>query len=225
MSTATVGEFALELGKSPEALLEQLRVAGVDKSAASDRLSDTDKQALLNYLQASHGTGSAERKKITLVKKSTSEIKQLDDTRKARSIEVQVRGKRVMLERDKGEETAAANDAEDGASQPGPMPVRNRMILVGNCGRDSLTESWQSQYDEALAAMAKVLCGLRATYSLSEAARDLKAVFETLRAKLRLKFTPSWERAPAAAIRRAQLVTAGQHSFFHAGKVDGRNAP
>ena len=80
MSSTTVAEFASELKKSTDTLLEQLRSAGVSKASAADSLSDADKQKLLGYLQASHGTASPERKKITLVKKSTSEIKQADAT-------------------------------------------------------------------------------------------------------------------------------------------------
>ena len=91
MSSTTVAEFASELKKSTETLLEQLKSAGVAKLAASDKLTDADKQRLLGFLQASHGTASAERKKITLVKKSTSEIKQADSTGKARTIQVEVR--------------------------------------------------------------------------------------------------------------------------------------
>ena len=106
MSSTTVAEFATELKKSTETLLEQLRSAGVAKSAASDNLSEADKQRLLGYLQASHGTASPERKKITLVKKSTSEIKQADSTGKARTIQVEVRKKRTFVRREDGVEVA-----------------------------------------------------------------------------------------------------------------------
>ena len=41
MSSTTVAEFAAELKKSPDQLLEQLKSAGVAKSAASDALSET----------------------------------------------------------------------------------------------------------------------------------------------------------------------------------------
>ena len=100
MTRTTVAEFANELKKSTETLLEQLRSAGVPKADAADVLTDADKQKLLGYLQASHGTGSPERKKITLVKKSTSEIKQADATGKARTIQVEVRKKRTFIQRD-----------------------------------------------------------------------------------------------------------------------------
>jgi translation initiation factor IF-2 len=69
---------------------------GCPRLSASDALTEADKQKLLSYLQASHGTATADRKKITLVKKSTSEIKQADATGKARTIQVEVRKKRTF---------------------------------------------------------------------------------------------------------------------------------
>lgn len=118
MSSTTVAEFANELKKSPDQLLEQLKSAGVAKSAPTDPLSDADKQKLLGYLQASHGTASADRKKITLVKKSTSEIKQADSTGKARTIQVEVRKKRTFIKRDEGADTAVVEQPEPEVQQP-----------------------------------------------------------------------------------------------------------
>jgi translation initiation factor IF-2 len=115
MSSNTVAEFASELKKSPDTLLEQLRSAGVEKSAASDALTESDKQMLLSYLQTSHGTAPGERKKITLVKKSTSEIKQADATGKARTIQVEVRKKRTFIKRDDELEAAPAAPVEPAA--------------------------------------------------------------------------------------------------------------
>ena len=112
MSSTTVAEFANELKKSADVLLEQLRSAGVSKASEGDTLTDADKQKLLSYLQASHGTVSAERKKITLVKKSTSEIKQADASGKARTIQVEVRKKRTLIKRD-DEATAAAEEQSE----------------------------------------------------------------------------------------------------------------
>ena len=107
MSSTTVAEFANELKKSTDTLLEQLKSAGVAKSAASDVLTDADKHSLLNFLQSSHGTAMADRKKITLVKKQTTEIKQADATGKARTIQVEVRKKRTFVRRDEGQEHVA----------------------------------------------------------------------------------------------------------------------
>jgi translation initiation factor IF-2 len=121
MSNTTVADFAAELKKSTSTLLEQLNSAGVAKAAATDALSDADKQKLLAFLQTSHGTVSGERKKITLVKKSTTEIKQADASGKARTIQVEVRKKRTFIQRDEAAEgqaeeaAAAAQNASDEA--------------------------------------------------------------------------------------------------------------
>ncbi len=108
MSSNTVAEFAAELKKSPETLLAQLQSAGVSKGSAADTLTEGDKQALLTHLQASHGTAGADRNKITLTKKSTSEIKQADSSGRARTIQVEVRKKRTFIRRDDNAEAPAA---------------------------------------------------------------------------------------------------------------------
>ncbi len=123
MSSTTVAEFASELKKSTTTLLEQLKAAGVPKAAATDALTDSDKRSLLDFLQASHGTANSERKKITLVKKSTTEIKQADASGKARTIQVEVRKKRTFIRRDEGAETAIespspAEEAVEAIAEP-----------------------------------------------------------------------------------------------------------
>ena len=107
MSSITVAEFANELKKTPEVLLEQLKSAGVVKAASSDALTDSDKQKLLAHLKAGHGVAADDRKKITMVKKSTSEIKQADASGKARTIQVEVRKKRTFIKRDESVDASA----------------------------------------------------------------------------------------------------------------------
>ncbi len=116
MSSNTVTEFAAELNKTPETLLAQLRSAGVAKTSAADALSDADKQQLLAHLQASHGTAVDERRKITLVKRSTSEIRQSDATGKARTIQVEVRKKRTFVKRDGTPDAPAEKPVESQAA-------------------------------------------------------------------------------------------------------------
>ena len=83
------------------ALLEQLKSAGVSKASTDDSVTESDKARLLDHLRTAHGTvASAERKKITLTRKSTSEIKQADSSGKARTIQVEVRKKRTFVKRD-----------------------------------------------------------------------------------------------------------------------------
>ncbi|MES2013932.1 MAG: translation initiation factor IF-2 [Pseudomonadota bacterium] len=108
MAQTTVEQFAGELKLPTALLLEQLKSAGVHKSNAEDQLSENDKTALLEHLRKEHGT-LAPKNKITLTRKSSSEIKKTDNTGKARTIQVEVRKKRV-LER---MEDADAVEAED----------------------------------------------------------------------------------------------------------------
>lgn len=115
MSNITVAELANELKRSVGKLLEQLQAAGVKKSSGGDVLTETDKKKLLDHLQSSHGTIAPARKKITLTKKTTSEIKQADATGKARTIQVEVRKKRTFIKRD--DEPAAAPQT------PSPSPA------------------------------------------------------------------------------------------------------
>src|SRR6516225_4130178 len=100
MAVTTVAQFAAELNRPAATLLEQLQSAGVAKATADDALNDADKERLLDYLRTAHGTTGGERKKITLTRKSTSEIKQADASGKARTIQVEVRKKRVFVKRD-----------------------------------------------------------------------------------------------------------------------------
>jgi translation initiation factor IF-2 len=101
MAVTTVAQLAAELNRPPAALLDQLKTAGVPKQSADDSVTDTDREKLLESLRSSHGTSAgAERKKITLTRKSTSEIKQADASGKARTIQVEVRKKRVFVKRD-----------------------------------------------------------------------------------------------------------------------------
>src|ERR1700750_2240940 len=109
MAVTTVAQLAAELNRPAATLLEQLQSAGVAKTTSDDALNDADKERLLDYWRTAHGTSGGERKKITLTRKSTSEIKQADASGKARTIQVEVRKKRVFVKRDDetGEESAA----------------------------------------------------------------------------------------------------------------------
>ena len=134
MSSTTVAEFANELKKNPDTLLEQLRLAGMNKASASDVLTDADKQKLLSHLQASHGTATGERKKITLVKKSTSEIKQADASGKARTIQVEVRKKRTFIKRD--DEVDAGAQGRTGSRPRGAFSIPDCHSEPGRQHRD-----------------------------------------------------------------------------------------
>ena len=119
MAQLNVTQFATELGVPPAQLIEQLTAAGVKKVLAAETvLTEGDKTQLLDYLKQSHGQGEA-KKKITLTRRSTTEIKKADSTTgKARTIQVEVRKKRVLIKRD----TPAPVDAAE-EETPAETPV------------------------------------------------------------------------------------------------------
>lgn len=101
MASNNVAQFATELKMSADLLLTQLNAAGVTKASASDVLSKEDKDKLLEHLRRSHGVApDADKKKITLTRKETTEIKQADATGKTRTVQVEVRKKRTFVKRD-----------------------------------------------------------------------------------------------------------------------------
>jgi len=98
-------------------LLTQLRSAGVEKSSESDPLSKEDKDRLLEHLRRVRGAApEGEKKKITLTRKETTEIKQADSSGKSRTIQVEVRKKRTFIKRDE-------SGAEDVAAKPATTDV------------------------------------------------------------------------------------------------------
>ncbi|HQU79905.1 MAG TPA: translation initiation factor IF-2 [Azonexus sp.] len=101
MTATTVSQFAVELKMPVASLLEQLDKAGVGKQGSADALTDQDKSRLLEYLRRAHGDES--KTKITLTRKQTSEIKATDAHGRARTVQVEVRKKRVLVKREMGE--------------------------------------------------------------------------------------------------------------------------
>jgi translation initiation factor IF-2 len=100
MAQTTIEQFATELKMPAGALLEQLAAAGVGAKREGDKLTEQDKTRLLDYLRKQHGAGGDGKKRITLTRRQTSEIKASDSTGKARTIQVEVRKKRVLVRRD-----------------------------------------------------------------------------------------------------------------------------
>ena len=124
MATTTVKALAEELKRSSADLLVQLKAAGIDKESEADKITDKDKTALLAYLQKAHGSAeTGTRKKITLTKRETSEIRQADSAGRTRTVQVEVRKKRVLVKRDE-----AANVDEPTEAKP-VVAVETKPIL------------------------------------------------------------------------------------------------
>ena len=126
MGQTSVLQFASELGLPAELLLEQLKSAGVSKFSSSDQLTESDKTLLLGYLRKEHG-GQAPKNKITLTRKQNTEIKKTDSSGKARTIQVEVRKKRVLV---RNEEVAAEEEVVEVAPVIEAVAVEPEVIEV-----------------------------------------------------------------------------------------------
>lgn len=132
MASTNVTQFAAELKLPADMLLEQLRAAGVMKQTADDTLTETDKTKLLEHLRMSHGVlakPTLARRKITLTRRETSEIRQSDATGRARTIQVEVRKKRVFVKPDDSADIPDISSATLSAEQ---AALQNSASLATN---------------------------------------------------------------------------------------------
>ena len=101
MATTTVKILAEELKRSTDNVLEQLQSIGIEKKDVTDTLTDKEKKALLDHIEKTPApTDASGRKKITLTKRETSEIRQSDSAGRTRTVQVEVRKKRVLVKQD-----------------------------------------------------------------------------------------------------------------------------
>ncbi len=103
MAEVTVKQFADVVGIPVARLLEQLKEAGITFSDVDTIIGDKDKTELLGYLRGKHGSAQSETgepKKITLKRKSTSELR-MGSTRSgaSKTVTVEVRKKRTYVKR------------------------------------------------------------------------------------------------------------------------------
>ena len=114
MAEVTVSQFAEVLKLPVDRLLVQLAEAGIEVKGADDTISDEAKLELLSYLRESHGreAPAATPRKITLKRKTQSELRQPVGQGRARTVNVEVRKKRTYVKRDVLEEQARQQQEE-----------------------------------------------------------------------------------------------------------------
>ena len=198
MAQTSVTQFAGELKVQPSVLLEQLKAAGVHKQLAEDTLSEQDKTRLLEYLRKVHGATEA-KSKITLTRKQTSEIKKSDSTGKSRTIQVEVKKKRVFVKRDAAPEAPTEVQMPEEKQAPA-APARPPAV---DAQQLELREQEQKRQAELMARQ-------------SEELRE-KQEREKKLAELREAEEKRAQEVPAKAGAEAALATDGT---LHKPKVD-----
>jgi len=117
MADVTVTQFAEVLKVPVEKLISQLDEAGIKVSGSDDMISEDAKLELLSHLRRAHGqddtpaTAAAPRR-ITLKRKSQSELRLSGNQGRSRTVNVEVRTKRTYIKRDVLEKQAQEEQEE-----------------------------------------------------------------------------------------------------------------
>ncbi len=116
MADVTVAQFAEVLKVPVDRLLLQHDQAGIKVVGAEDMISEDAKHELLTHLRRSHGRdegqADAAPRKITLRRKSQSELKLASPQGRARTVNVEVRSKRTYVKREVLEDQARHQQEE-----------------------------------------------------------------------------------------------------------------
>ncbi|HEX5312167.1 translation initiation factor IF-2 [Aquabacterium sp.] len=209
MAVTTVAQLAAELNRPAATLLEQLQSAGVPKASPDDALTEADKERLLDHLRHAHGSAGGDRKKITLTRKSTTEIKQADASGKARTIQVEVKKKRVFVKRDESGADEAAQAAQEEAELKRREEEANAQAEALRQQEEALAE--QRRQREEAERQAKEEAERRAAEAAERAARELAEAEAAASNKAAAK-SAEQEKADreAAAARRAAAQEAAR---------------
>ena len=117
MAEVTVAQFADVLKVPVEKLLTQLDEAGIRVSGSDDTISEDAKLELLTHLRRSHGQddpmiADGAPRRITLRRKSQSELRLAGVQGRSRTVSVEVRQKRTYIKRDVLEQQAQQEQEE-----------------------------------------------------------------------------------------------------------------
>ncbi|MBA4500775.1 translation initiation factor IF-2 [Marinobacterium marinum] len=107
MAELTVKKLADVVGVSAERLLTQMQEAGIQGKKIDSSVSEEERLSLLSHLKRSHGEKSdAEPSKITLKRKTKSQLKISSASGQRKTVSVEVRKKRTYVKRSVLEEEA-----------------------------------------------------------------------------------------------------------------------
>jgi translation initiation factor IF-2 len=164
-------------------------------------------------LRKSHGSTDADKRKITLTKRHTSEIKQSDATGKARTIQVEVRKKRTFVRRD---ETSAENgdasnhvaeaDVDDLELQRREEEARHEAELLEKQAQELKARQEQLEREEAERQAREAAAEAERRRAEEEAAKKRAAAEAAAREQQAQAAKPAQAAQPAAA--KAEPVVA-----------------
>jgi translation initiation factor IF-2 len=236
MSDVTVAQFAEVLKVPVDRLLVQLESAGIQVAGPQALISDEAKLELLTHLRRAHGAaepsktaGAAAPRKITLARKSQSELKQASTQGRARTVNVEVRHKKTYIKRDVLEEqnkqTQGAADEKRKEQEAQEQAERDRIEAARKESERIEAENRKRIEDEATkkkqAEEARRAADEARAKQETEAQRRAAAEVATTPAARPERHKP--EKAPVVAAEPAKDTRYGRQELHVAGGAGARN--
>ena len=125
MAEQTVGKLAETIGTPVDRLLQQIDEASLPQRSAEDLITEEQKEQLLSHLKKSHGEDEGAPKKITLKRRTVSQLKTGGSSGRGRTVNVEVRKKRTYVRRGAAEpeQPETATPVAEAAPTPAPTPA------------------------------------------------------------------------------------------------------
>lgn len=232
MSNVTVAQFAEVLKVPVEKLISQLDEAGIAVNGAEDMISEDAKMELLTHLRRSHGRDndvSAAPRKITLKRRSQTELKLAGNQGRARTVNVEVRRKRTYIKRDVLEKAAKEQQdeldrqrqAEEHARLDAERAERERLERETQERERQLEESRRQAEEEARLKAAVELAEQQRQEESRRREDELRVRRESAAGPEAVPARPA-RTAPAAPGDSAQPTRYGRKELHVSGDVSGR---
>ena len=240
MANVTVSQFAEVLKVPVDKLLSQLDEAGIQIKGSDDTISDDAKLELLTFLRRAHGqdsapSGDAAPRKITLNRKSNSELRLSGAQGRSRTVNVEVRKKRTYIKRDVLEEQAQQEqdeldrvrlEAEQAvaAEQAELKRIEDEKENAARAEAEKIVEAEQSRVDaESEAAKALEQAAAAAAAAEAEEKTRVEKAEQDARAR-RVKEKPK-PKGEDTRYGRRELHVAGDKSGRRKRKSPSRRRP
>ena len=240
MANVTVAQFADVLKVPVEKLITQLDEAGIKVNGSEDTISEDAKLELLTHLRRSHGqeetttaTAAAPRR-ITLRRKSQSELKLAGAQGRSRTVNVEVRRKRTYIKRDVLEKQAQqeqeALDAKRREEQE-RLDAETREIERQKAEKEEAAKAAEEDKKKEVEAKeqaeseAREAAAKAAAVAAEERARVEKAEQDARERRTKEKEKKKGKAAPETRYGRQELHVAGDKSGRRRRKTPVRRRP
>ena len=186
MAETTVRELADSVGIPVNRLLAHLGESGLHHTGADERINDQEKAQLFTHLRRLHGKGAAEpvaARKITLRRKSVSELRVASAQGRRKTVTVETRGRRSQA--------------------PGAGPrIDTGVIATGDKGdtKARMDAAKRALHEEAKRRQQELDETLRAEAEVREKEEALRKLREPEKKKLAPKAEPEAESAPTTLV-------------------------